>query len=588
MSSLQIGRLLVGPPSTWTESAGDSVQSAGGAVVPGSRTALQFQVALATWAADGQTDTVAARLSLRRRLRSLLSNMPLKLQGFLYVQYSDDPEQNGWYVPDTGQLTDLTSPVGLATGLWQIQNPWYRAGARRTHREAREVWMKDLRTGLYARDYLGWILTTDFSGLPALQLSVLPNGASSVGMLGGQSAVALPPLPTGRDGGACSLVEGLSDMAVVSYERAESALNLSDVIVYDRRGQITAPSTGPDTSWEEAYGSDYPWNWLTAGQSQDTPVLDNGLVRVRWDGANTPGFRVDVWSGSAYVEQGKMLVYRVGDSPGWDDTWVSASLAEWTPERAVVAVVLSSSVDGYSRERVFVTVQRGEMGVTFECYPALKQAGTQADVKFLWTPNGPDSNDSIMWEPSTAQPPSTGTDQIWSTASSNWTSAAGTFSSSTSNFVSVLRCIGGATTVGPFQTTLSVVQQSTQFAGVSDAHAYGGAAQSAVALNGSGGLGYLQVQLAFAATQSDQVQGSGSSWSAAINAQYRVLFYNGTSWTDAGEYSGSAVSTTGATRVEAYETQDRSRNGAIWAGCRDVSQAALFDSRMLGCLVARV
>jgi len=589
VSSFQLGRLLVGPALQWNEQLGDPVGQLGGAVVSAPRTPPQYPVSIATVAADGQTDTLAARLRIRRQFRSLLNNTPLKLGAFLYVVYSDDLEQDGWYIPDQTMLQDLTGSIGLATGFWQTQQGnFYLAGRRRTHREARQVWMKDLRTGLYARDALGWILSTDFSALPALPLSVIANGATSIADTVTGGVLAGAPLPTGRDGGACQLVEGLTDLTVVSYERAESALNLSDVIVYDRRGAGDDPTTGPGATWEETYGPDYPWNWLTSGQPADIPVLDNGLVRVRYDASvGKPGFRVDVWNGSAYVEQGKLTVQRAGDSTGYCNTFVSAGIVEWTPERAVAVVVLANSADANSRERVFITMQRGELGLTFECYPAPKAAGGRADAYLTWTPDGPDSNDSLFFEPSTSQPPAAGTDSIWSTtATSNWSSAAGTFSSSTANFLSILRCIGGASTVGPYQTNLVVVQQSATFIGTTETSGYGGTAQNAVILKGAGGMGYLQVQVSFVATQSDQVKGSGSFTSTQAS-QYRVFGLVSTTFTDYGEYTGTAVTTGSSTRVEAHQTQDRTRSGALYGGARDCGQAALYDSRQLGALVVR-
>jgi hypothetical protein len=262
MSSLQIGRLLLGSPTQSTEPTGDGIASVGGAVVPAARTAPQWQLQLVTWAADGMPDTLAARLTLRRQLRAMLNNADLKFQGFLYVAWSDDPEQNGWYVPDQGPLADMTAPVGLATGLWQTAGNWLLAGHRRTHREARQVWMKDLRTSSYARDTLERIVSTDFAALPALPLSVLPHEASQATVTASGAVVSGPPLPIGRDGGICQMIEGLADLATVAYERPESALNISDVVVYDRRGAGDAPATGPGPTWEEAPGPDYPWNWL--------------------------------------------------------------------------------------------------------------------------------------------------------------------------------------------------------------------------------------------------------------------------------------------------------------------------------------
>lgn len=304
MSSLQIGRLLLGAVMTSSEPLGDPNASLGGAVVPAQRTVPQWQLTLATWAADGQLDTLTARLGFRRQLRSLLNNSPLKYQGFLYVVWSDDPEQNGWYVPDQGPLADLTSPVGLATGLWQLQVPWDKAGAARTNREARSVWMKDLRTGLYYRDQLQWIYSTDFSALPALQLSVVPNGASSAIYTVSNQVVQTTALPAGRDGGVCLQASGLPDLACVSYERAESALNASDVIVYDRGGALGPFGTGgaydsptglvnPQSAygWLEVYGPDWPWSWQTpwsasGGTTVSTPIAhdpaDTTTIGTSW------------------------------------------------------------------------------------------------------------------------------------------------------------------------------------------------------------------------------------------------------------------------------------------------------------------
>lgn len=825
MSSLQIGRLVLGPAAQWYEPIGDPVANLGGAVVPAQRTAPQVQATVVTWAADGQTDTVAARLVLRRQLRALLNNTPLKLQGFLYVQYSDDPEQNGWYAPDQGTLQDLSGTSGLATGLWQIsQQNWSLIGHRRTHREGRQIWMKDLRTGLYQRDFLGWIYSTDFSGLPLLELTVLPSGATSIQSSFSVTTVTTSVLPTGRDGGACLIAQGIGDLSVLSYERPEASLNLSDVIVYDRRGNLgpfgttsstysqtvvattgvlsywrlnetsgtsaadsvgtntgtytagftlnqsalinadatahsvslngstgyvtmgepsslnltgafsvecwfktpsigtqqnlfgnwdggagsgyglwlnsgvvglringttpvasgalssntvyhavgtydgtnarlyvngslvagptaaSAPTTntnpflvgqehsgvfydgqieevavynqamsaanvtnhytvgtnGPTSSgydsaaglisptsaygWEEVYGPDYPWSWTSGIIAADTPTIENGLVRIRYDAsAGDPGFRVDVWTGSAYVEQGKLTVFRVGDVSGYCNTWLSASLVEWTPERAVICVVLANSADSYSRERVYATVQRGELGVTFECYPSVKSGQVQADARLVWTTDGPDSNDFLMFEPSVAQPPAVQTDDIWATTNSSWTSAAGTFSSTTANFLSVLRCQGGASTVGPYQVNLSVVQQATTFAGVSDSSGYG-SAENAVQVSGAGGMGYLQLRVEFVATQADQVQsGTLTSWSSSLAADYRVFQYSGATpvFSDVGEYTGAALTLASASWAVAFQTQDRSRSGAVYQGCRDRGQAALSDSRQLGLVAAR-
>jgi hypothetical protein len=891
MSSLQIGRLVIGPPTSVSEPTGDPIASLGGAVVPAQRVAPQFQLQLATWAADGNVDTLVARFTLRRQLRSLLNNSPLKLQAFLFVVWSDDAEQDGWYVPDQGPLTDMTSPVGLATGLWQIQQPWFKQGARRTHREARSVWMKNLRTGLFQRDQLGWIYSTDFTALPALQLSVLPNGAASVANAVSGQLVAPVSLPSGRDGGVCQLCSGQADLTVLSYERLESALNLSDVIVYDRRGNLgpfgpilatpivdlydsAAGLLNPQSTygWEEVYGPDYPWSWQATstaigtnlctnpsfeygttgwsnsdggaflnngaaiaqigtdnapsagthclqvtctnalsnegtvlaslpgpgggnwvagtpydfsvyiksvsgaaaldvvfgigtdvaqahvtvtgawarydiswtpagnqataklcvrttnaatavfnidaamaiqgsvpiayfdgdtatytwsgtpgnstsvpGYPNDVPVVENGLVRVRYDSATTPGFRLDVWNGSSYVEQGKMIVQRVGDVTGVCNTWVSASLVEYTPERAVILAVLANSGDSYSRERIYITVQRGELGATFECYPALKgltATPTQADAILQWTPalnsGAADLNQSI------AKIDSQGSGTPWvpgAAGNGKYAATAGTGAgagnsglfgapatlgnanfTTSENWVSILRCPTTYNTVGPYQQTLIVLQAANAFlkyAGTSSA-AYGTTTDTYQVWS-QNNAGYLQCQVQFAATQAGQIMEAeamtlGTNWSSVADtassggnaakttqttdtgalsratwpgsflATYRVFVrakstVNATVYAKTTTTTGANVTVTGQAtptyswydlgeivadastlnihgflgsagflmidRVEAVLVVDAARTAALRIGSRDAGQAALFDGRMLGAIVAR-
>lgn len=795
MSSLQIGRLLLGPPIQWFEQFGDPVASLGGQVVPGPRTAPQFQATIASWAADGQTDTQAARLTLRRQIRSILNNAPLKLERHLYVIYSDDLEQDGWYVPDQAQVQDYSGSSGLATGLWQLSGAnWYLAGHPRTHRDARRVWMKDLRTGLYVRDTLGLVLSTDFSALPVLQLSVLPNGATQAqDSVSGQVLPAVA-LAAGRDGGIAQLVTGLGDLTVASYERPESARNLSDVIAYDRRGQLgpfgtggnntyaatvtgaagllaywrlqetsgtsaadskgtdtgtytgapTLGATGPltvaptdtgvtfngstqyvtassptsavdnfaiecwmkapasnsaiivaaanstsgsdgwglgflnnltlagllfnvvnvssgytftDTNWhhvvmtresgtlkfyvdgvqtsgtststpvapgasftiaaqvtsgnfsrffpgslsevavynqalsattvaahyaarlaaastydtpaglanpqtaygwQEMYGPDWPYNWQTAGQPPDAPTLENGLCRVRYDqSAGVPGFRVDVWNGATYVEQGKLTVYRNGDSFAVCTAFVSASLVEWTPDRAVLLCVLAVMTDAYSRERVYITMTRGVTGCRFEYYSALKAAGGQADAILLWGAAAADVNGAAVKIDSQAQPPAAGAGVIAATAGSGSsafpgaTLGAASFATS-ENDIALLRC-SAAATVTPYQASLAVVQAAG--AGVStqsDTSGYG-VARNALAVASSAGAGYISAHLSFAPTAGQQI----------MEAESMTLGTGTVSSADAAASGGFAATATRTTDANAHATQASWPNGTL-------------------------
>lgn len=249
----------------------------------------------------------------------------------------------------------------------------------------------------------------------------------------------------------------------------------------------------------------------------DCPVLANGLVRVRYDASvGYPGFRVDLWTGSAYVEQGKLCFLRKGGVWGFDDTLVSAGLREWTPERAVMECVLRSSADPYSREEVFVTLQRGWRGARFECYPAPMANGNQADAMFVWTPaGGPDANDSVFKSDSQASPTAGGSGVLVATAGSGSALfgaiqivGAASFASS-ENFVALLRFPSVYNVIGPYQHNIVVLQAGVEAEADSTSYgaaAYGGSAANDVAIAGTGGLGYVSCRLGFAPTVSDQVQ----------------------------------------------------------------------------------
>lgn len=752
MSSLSIGRLTIGPPWQWHEAIGDPVTNLGGAVIPAPRQALRHLIDVGTYAADGATDTVAARLTIRRQLRAMFNNTQLKLQGFFYVVYSDDPEQNGWYVPDFGQLADVEASAGLATGVWKLEQvAWILQGHKRTNREARNVWMKDLRTGLPWRDTLKFVYSTDFSALPSLLLTTLPNGATQI-MNAVSRAVAVPvAMPTGRDGGVCQLIQNQPDLACVSFERLESALNDSDVIVYDRRGTVTLPEAGGNSNlytnprasvnvagftghggvtvtqdtpaiappqgttafkltgdganniqfssnktttgirdgvvvggstytatasilagstgrsfdlridwydatntlisstsgasqndnaagytrlvatgaapatavsytlfwleqsgtpangevhwitciqmtqtsaavayadgdtpgwmwagltglsassidpqafgWEEVGGPDYPWSWQgTTPTLHDTPVLDNGLVRVRYDSTNTPGFRVDIWNGSTYAEQGKMVVERIGDVTGYCDTWVAAGIhldQGYTPDLATIAVVLANSADTSSRELVFITLQRGKISASFECYPALKADGvTRADAILQWTPalnaGAADLNQSAAkvdsqgtgsWTPGAA-----GTAVYVATAGTGAgpgksgqfgaLAALGNANFTTSeNWAAILRYPTTFNVVGAYQHTLVVLQAAQAQAkyGGASSTAYGVATDTYQVLSQSA-AGYIQCQVQFSPTVAQQV----------MEAESMNL---GANTTAGGDPSASGAATTQTARV---------------------------------------
>jgi hypothetical protein len=326
----------------------------------------------------------------------------MKLTG-LYLAWDVDPEQDGWYLPDQGQLVDIEGAVGLATGVFKVENfVWILAGRPRTHRRAMWVYLKDLRTGLWARDYRRLIYSTDFAGLSTLPLSYFAPGVSDLIMTSSGQAVAGGLLPTGVDGGRCEVVEGLTDLGRISYEQTAGAVNQGQVVAYDRRGEANGPVRGAGERWEEIYGPDYPYSWLgPTPESMDTPVLENGRCRVRYDATHTPGWRIDVWTIGGWEEQGKVCIKRrdreESIEENYDTELLSASLVEYSETRAVILAVMKTPANPYSREEVFITLQRGWSGPRFEVYPAPGVFSiTEVDAFIIFTLATGDTDNSVI------------------------------------------------------------------------------------------------------------------------------------------------------------------------------------------------
>jgi hypothetical protein len=361
---LTLGRLTFDGPDSLAEGVGEAISRVGGVPVPGGRSGLSVTVALTSWA-----DTAAERETIRRQLRSLLNNLPMRLGG-LYLAWADDDEHNGWVVP--GQTTFDLDGVSLDAAVWKFGSlDLALSGRPRTHRRGVVTYLRDRRLATTPRDILGRIYSTNFSGMTPLALTWLPSTITDP-IVQGFTSLSLTGARTGYGSSQLQAVVSGTDLAVVSFEQAEAARNLGDVVIYDRRGTSTNPSDGPDADWEEVYGPDYPLS------ASDVPVLDNSLCRVTYDATNTDGFRIERWSGSAWVEQGKVLIERVGTSTAYCDTLVSAGVVEWTPERAVVRAVMKVAADSFSREEVYITLQRGWNGPRFEVYPGPKTGGAAA------------------------------------------------------------------------------------------------------------------------------------------------------------------------------------------------------------------
>ncbi|WP_217923775.1 hypothetical protein [Miltoncostaea oceani] len=368
---LTLGRIVFDAPDSLAEGVGEAVARVGATPVAGARSGLSSSLALTTWA-----DTSAERERIRRQLRSLLNNLPARDRA-VYLSWPDDPEHDGWYVP--GATTFDLEGVALDTAVWKLGTiDLALVGRPRTHRRAVVAYLRDRRVATEARDQLRRIYSTNFSGMTPSAVVWLPSTITDA-LVSSFSTLALTTARTGYGGASIVGVVSPADLAVIHFEQAAANRNLGDVVVYDRRGTLTGPTSGPASQWEEAYGPDWPCDpaadWRAGA---DVPVLDNGICRVRFDAANTDGFAIDRWTGAAWAEQGKVLVERVGASTAYCDTLVSANVVEWTADRAVVRAVMRLASDVYSREEVYITLQTGWTGPRFEVYPGPVAAGTPA------------------------------------------------------------------------------------------------------------------------------------------------------------------------------------------------------------------
>ena len=311
LTTLLFGRLALPTiGKDFKEAVGEPLDTTGAGVALGQRRpkGFGFEIPILVIPDGAGQNFTAAGNRIRRGLRSLLQNNRLRGEA-LYLQFTPDPELNGWVIPGNGQIAYQEGNVGFGHFLLTLDEI-YRIGTMWTHLPALRCVNVDRRLISTPRDYRQQIFSTDFVSSTATAVNYLPVGATS------PTSTAGSLLTTGtwasKDGTGVT-VTGAATEEVVSYEMTDANRNLGQVVTYDRRGYLTAPTTGPDPLWEEAYGASYPWNWQTPSQPQDTPVLSNGVCRVRYDASvGLPGFRVDVWSGSAWVEQCK-VVFR---SPG--------------------------------------------------------------------------------------------------------------------------------------------------------------------------------------------------------------------------------------------------------------------------------
>lgn len=632
---LAIGRLLLDDPEKLDESIGDTVERVGPTPVPGTRQGQRATLALHTFPSVGEN--TAGRMRVRRQLRSLMNNRPLILGG-LYVLWDQDPEQSGWYVIEPAELTPGEINA-LAHGWFRATLPLRLLGRRPTHRRAVGVHLLDRRINTTPDDQLWTKYLGDFSGLAALALTWLPSNVQDV-VVRGTTTLVLSAPRLGQGGASIVAVVGAQDGARVHFEQPESARNSGDVVLYDRRNVLTAPAAGPDAAWEEAYGPDWP---LAEG---DAPVLDNGLCRVRLSSANNVGLAVDAWAAGAWDEQGKLLVQRIGDSSGPCDALVSASILEWTPERAVISLILRRTADLYSREQVFVTLQRGWTGPRVEAYPTPLSSGAGGDAALVWFAIGAPAGDSAL------KVDSGGAAAVQQAAGAFSPGAIGASTFTGENQVSLLR--GGA----GFAMQMAVVQANLAGRVEASSAAYG-ATRNGIAVQSTGSTGYVSAHLglgaevagqqleaeamvlaAGSAVTADGAASGGSAvtttrtaeadhvtvatWPSSTQGRYRVLARVRTSsggtlsvraqigattgavrtttsttyvWLDLGDMLANASTlqirawiTSGTLfvdRMEAHLLEGRTGPSPLYGGARDLGQSALYDARAFADLVGR-
>lgn len=523
---LTVYRLALQDPLNFNEQMGDPITNQGGAPVPALRAALRHAVGLSTISGAGG-ETVESRFRLRRQLRGLFNNTPMKLQG-LFLAWDADPENSGWYMPDMGQVTDLEGikGIGPATGLYEFQNfVWIKAGSTRTHRRAVGVLLKDVRQGTWPRDHRRAIYSTDFSGLTPLALTYLPPGATDLLSTGSVASPTAFSQPAGNDGGQGLVLQGAIDLARVSYEQPEASRNLGQVVLYDRRGERTGP-VGTGAAWEEAYGPDHALSWVEGGVI-DAPVIENARCRVRYEPSNTPGFSVDVWTGTAWEQQGKLNVLRVGSLC---NELLSASIVEYAENRAVIQAVMKPSAVAGGRTEVIITLQRGWSGPKVEAYPAPETNGEKSAAGILYTVVAADTDDTIVkFDTSSAiEATAKGTGHTGNFAGG--TLGAGTFNND--NDLTIGRWKGTAEAL-PYGVNIAVFQTSASLSIGNGSTAYG-AGRNQAEIVGAANTGWLGIQLGYYAQQAEQGK-------EAENFSTKTGF---TETADAAAANGKAMTTT--------------------------------------------
>jgi hypothetical protein len=348
------------------ETLGDALETVGALAVPGERRPRPFSLTLPVHGvpADGSNILIEGD-RLRAQVRALMENPRARLAG-LWFDFAWDQVVSGWLLIGGADLSYTEQGVTFADYVLEMTD-CYRIGDRNTHRPARRLESRDRRLSTTPRDYLGRVRSTDFASQAAITRHYLPVGASDAVGSGG---AVFATTPAGTRDGNLAYVDSRPDKDTVTFEQSPSDELKGDVFVRDRRGAITAPIDGTDPLWDNVYG---PAQQIAGG---DVPVIDNGLARVRYV-PDRAAFAFDSWHPTTgyYVEEGRATIWR--DYPAGTETQaatlVHASLAEWTPERAVVKAILA--IDAVNRFEVYITLQRGWRGPRIEVYGSWNSAG---------------------------------------------------------------------------------------------------------------------------------------------------------------------------------------------------------------------
>ncbi|MCA9851907.1 MAG: hypothetical protein KC461_14860, partial [Dehalococcoidia bacterium] len=181
---MTIGRLVLDDPEKMDEGTGEAVDHLGAMPVPATRAGRKVKLGLHTLDA-AFVDTVAARQTIRRQLRSLVNNRGWTLTG-IYVSSTTDPEWDGWYVPEPADLT-IAENGGDAVGWYRLDLSAYRVGLNRTHRPATIVRVMDVTAATAPRDLLRTDYSTDFDGMTARPEVSIPYTASGIKVSGAKT-----------------------------------------------------------------------------------------------------------------------------------------------------------------------------------------------------------------------------------------------------------------------------------------------------------------------------------------------------------------------------------------------------------------